>query len=252
MNFNHVIQQVKDNNTSADYKRLVSTSSINSIKKDTEEILDSNVFDYLMEMEPDLNDLFLSISNNQENKNNNNDSDNYENKKIKDLNEFLLNELIQQEDSSCSENFNSNYDSRSDSSKDLEKDDLVGRIKKRSSYLDDYYEYEEEFDDDDDDDYENSTVSLLNGKRKRTKLENFDGIKKESNKDAATRYRMKKISEKDQLFETRLFLEKQNDDVKKRIDHVQTEINYLKNLLVQMLLTKGILGNMNNMRMNCK
>ena len=39
MNFNHVIQQVKDNNTSADYKRLVSTSSINSIKKDTEEIL---------------------------------------------------------------------------------------------------------------------------------------------------------------------------------------------------------------------
>ena len=56
------------------------------------------------------------------------------------------------------------------------------------------------------------------------------------------RYRIKKMSEKDQLFETKVHLEKQNDDTQKKIEHVQTEINYLKNLLCQVLLTKGILS----------
>ncbi len=68
------------------------------------------------------------------------------------------------------------------------------------------------------------------------------GSKRFSNKDAATKYRMKKLNEKDKLFETKTILEKENDDVKKKIDHVQTEVDYLKNLLVQMLLTKGILN----------
>jgi hypothetical protein len=67
-----------------------------------------------------------------------------------------------------------------------------------------------------------------------------DPIKKESNKEAATRYRLKKLNEKDQLFETRIHLEKENDQVKKKIELVQTEINYLKMLLVQMLLSKGV------------
>ena len=67
-----------------------------------------------------------------------------------------------------------------------------------------------------------------------------DPIKKESNKEAATRYRLKKMNEKDQLFETRIHLEKENDQVKKKIELVQTEINYLKMLLVQMLLSKGV------------
>ena len=44
------------------------------------------------------------------------------------------------------------------------------------------------------------------------------------------------------MFETRMILEKENDDVKRRCEIVHTEINYLKNLLVQMLLTKGIIG----------
>lgn len=66
-------------------------------------------------------------------------------------------------------------------------------------------------------------------------------IKKESNKEAATRYRLKKLSEKDTLFETRMHLEKENDNVKKKIELAQTEISYLKNILVQMLLTKGVL-----------
>ncbi len=67
-----------------------------------------------------------------------------------------------------------------------------------------------------------------------------DPVKKESNKEAATRYRLKKLNEKDQLFETRIQLEKENDQVKKKIELVQTEINYLKMLLCQMLMSKGI------------
>lgn len=70
----------------------------------------------------------------------------------------------------------------------------------------------------------------------------LDPAKKDANKEAATRYRLKKLSEKDQMFETRMLLEKENDEVKRRCELVQTEINYLKNLLVQMLLTKGVLG----------
>lgn len=64
-------------------------------------------------------------------------------------------------------------------------------------------------------------------------------VKKESNKEAATKYRMRKLSEKNQLFETRMHLEKENDQVKKKIDVVQTEINYLKTLLVQMIISKN-------------
>lgn len=69
-----------------------------------------------------------------------------------------------------------------------------------------------------------------------------DPAKKDANKEAATRYRLKKLSEKDQMFEKRMILEKENDDVKRRCEIVHTEINYLKNLLVQMLLTKGVIG----------
>lgn len=76
----------------------------------------------------------------------------------------------------------------------------------------------------------------------KTKLNNkHDPNKKESNKEAATRYRLKKLSEKDRLFETRMCLENENSDVKRKIESTQTEINYLKSLLVQLLLTKGVL-----------
>lgn len=66
-------------------------------------------------------------------------------------------------------------------------------------------------------------------------------LKKDSNKDAAFRYRLKKLSEKDRLFETRELLERENGEVKRRIDLAQAEISYLKTLLVQMLLNKGYL-----------
>ena len=90
----------------------------------------------------------------------------------------------------------------------------------------------------------NSTKNVTRGRtpRRNNSVDSNDAYKKESNKEAATRYRIKKLSEKDQLFETKVHLERQNDDTKKKIDHVQTEINYLKNLLCQVLLTKGILS----------
>jgi cyclic AMP-dependent transcription factor ATF-4 len=66
-------------------------------------------------------------------------------------------------------------------------------------------------------------------------------IKKESNKEAATRYRLKKLSEKDQLFETKEHLEKENDQMKKKIELVKTEIYYIKHILVQLLFNKGLL-----------
>jgi len=83
-------------------------------------------------------------------------------------------------------------------------------------------------------------------RNKRSDSTELNPIKKECNKEAATRYRLKKLSEKEQLFETRIHLEKENDQVKKNIELVQTEINYLKNLLVQMILTKGIIDNTTN------
>lgn len=85
---------------------------------------------------------------------------------------------------------------------------------------------------------------VLNYKNPKNSIEDIklEPGKKDANKEAATRYRLKKLSEKDQMFETRMILEKENDDVKRRCEIVHTEINYLKNLLVQMLLTKGIIG----------
>ena len=89
--------------------------------------------------------------------------------------------------------------------------------------------------------YERETA--LNEKRGKTRFSLLDEnpVKKESNKEAATRYRLKKLSEKDTMFDTRMHLEKENENVKKKIELAQTEISYLKNLLVQMLLTKGVL-----------
>lgn len=86
----------------------------------------------------------------------------------------------------------------------------------------------------------------LGSRSKRLDSKELDPMKKESNKEAANRYRIKKLNEKDKLFETKQGLEKDNDQIKKRIELVQTEINYLKNLLVQMLLTKGVLNNSGN------
>jgi len=83
---------------------------------------------------------------------------------------------------------------------------------------------------------------VLNYNQKNKRDEQLDPTKKDANKEAATRYRLKKLSEKDKMFETRMLLEKENDEIKRRCELVTTEINYLKNLLVQMLLTKGMMS----------
>lgn len=65
---------------------------------------------------------------------------------------------------------------------------------------------------------------------------------KKTNKQAALRYRLKKVNEKDKLFEAKDYLEKQNDNIKREIDHVKTEIDHLKTLIVQILMLKGIMS----------
>ena len=115
-----------------------------------------------------------------------------------------------------------------------------------SSINDDYIYCNEEDDDESFHSDNDDNSAVRHGKRRSRRLSSSKELepgKKESNKEAATRYRIKKIGEKDKLFDTRQILEKENGEVKRRIELVQTEINYLKCLLVQMLLTRGVLNN---------
>jgi hypothetical protein len=152
---------------------------------------------------------------------------------------------------------NKNIDSNKSTSfdgKNLETSDCIyfgdSEENEKNKIKNEKYSDDEDDDDDDDDygddDYEDNDQENTNStslKRKRTNRQTINPVKKEMNKEAATKYRLKKISEKDMLFEKRILLEKENGEMKKRIELAYTEINYLKNLLVQMLLTKGIIGN---------
>ena len=84
---------------------------------------------------------------------------------------------------------------------------------------------------------ENSTRRSTR-KRKSSDDEPCSRNKKQSNKDAATRYRNKKSTENTKLVETRVNLEQENEQVKKKIELAKTEISYLKNLIFQTILTK--------------
>ena len=155
---------------------------------------------------------------------------NYENNDQDSDNESELN---QSDNNLLTSNPNSTNNSSNENSIDFSNEDS------NSDYI--YYN------NNDDDDFLNDEYDGNERKQRRmsTDTSSEDPLKKESNKEAATRYRLKKLSEKDKLFETRVKLEKDNDHVKKRIELVQTEISYLKNLLVQMLLTKGVLNSSN-------
>jgi hypothetical protein len=158
----------------------------------------------------------------------------------------------------------SNYNSSESDSIDLNKN-TNGRISKKFALKhndnsvdfesDDHIYYDDDEDENDEvndndyfhsDDDENEKdfknyvrdYNLSNGYR--TGQRN-DPNKKESNKEAATRYRLKKLTEKERLFQTRMCLENENNEVKRKIEMASTEINYLKSLLVQMLLTKGMI-----------
>ena len=87
----------------------------------------------------------------------------------------------------------------------------------------------------------------LEGSEKSTRARRSPGEgseKKQSNKEAAIRYRQKKTKEKETLFQERDSIERENRELKKKIDDVQTEINFVKNILVEMLLKKNILSSL--------
>jgi hypothetical protein len=62
--------------------------------------------------------------------------------------------------------------------------------------------------------------------------------KKESNKAAATRYRNKKLKEREDLFVECEMYAKKNTILKGKIDDLQTEISFIKSLLVEVLIRK--------------
>lgn len=62
--------------------------------------------------------------------------------------------------------------------------------------------------------------------------------KRVQNKDAATRYRVKKRSEQDQLFDEVEKHEKVNKTLKDQVASISKEIEYLKNLMIEVYKTK--------------
>lgn len=75
--------------------------------------------------------------------------------------------------------------------------------------------------------------------RRRTKFSCGKVEKKESNKAAAIRYRSKKVNEKNQLFVECDLYTKKNVTLKQRIDELQTEISFIKSLLVEALIKRN-------------
>lgn len=80
---------------------------------------------------------------------------------------------------------------------------------------------------------ENKKVKRLNDKHSSTST-----IEVNSNKLAAQKYRNKKIQKREQLFADCEHYEKLNKDLRKKIDDIQTEVNLIKTLLVQVYLAK--------------
>lgn len=82
-----------------------------------------------------------------------------------------------------------------------------------------------------------SDQSISNDKIKMVKS-NRRIDKKESNKAAASRYRSKKLKEKDQLFTECELYEKKNETMKQKISDIEAEINSVRSLLLQAFLMK--------------
>ena len=79
----------------------------------------------------------------------------------------------------------------------------------------------------------NKKVKRLNDKNSST-----SNIEVNSNKLAAQKYRNKKIQKREQLVADCEHYEKLNKDLRKKIDDIQTEVNLIKTLLVQVYLAK--------------
>jgi hypothetical protein len=85
---------------------------------------------------------------------------------------------------------------------------------------------------DEDDDFSDENTDSHSGKQVVT-------CKKEANKAAALRYRNKKQRERELLFVECDDYEKRNASLRKQIDDVQSEIDCIKSLLVQVLVSKN-------------
>jgi len=73
---------------------------------------------------------------------------------------------------------------------------------------------------------------------KRVKTPAQKQRKRVQNKDAATRYRVKKRSEQDLLFDAAEKAEKENNELKEQVASINKEIEYLKNLMIEVYKTK--------------
>ena len=68
----------------------------------------------------------------------------------------------------------------------------------------------------------------------------IDKSSKERNKEATQRYRSKKLVEREKLFADVAHYEKLNKQLKEKIEDIQSEVNLIKSLLVQVYLAKKI------------
>ncbi|KXJ26573.1 cyclic AMP-dependent transcription factor ATF-4 [Exaiptasia diaphana] len=73
---------------------------------------------------------------------------------------------------------------------------------------------------------------------KRVKTPAQKQRKRVQNKDAATRYRVKKRSEQELLYEEAEKAEKENKELKDQVASISKEIEYLKNLMIEVYKTK--------------
>lgn len=76
----------------------------------------------------------------------------------------------------------------------------------------------------------------------RTPTEDKKSRKKEQNKNAATRYRMKKKAEIEEILEEERGLMKTNEELENKIGDVQREIKYLKGLMRDLFKAKGLIN----------
>lgn len=90
----------------------------------------------------------------------------------------------------------------------------------------------------------NSSLAQKRSRRNRpytTGTEDRKNRKKEQNKNAATRYRLKKKAEVEEILTEERQLQKENEDLENNISDIQREIKYIKGLMKDLFKAKGLL-----------
>lgn len=73
-------------------------------------------------------------------------------------------------------------------------------------------------------------------------VEDKKSRKKEQNKNAATRYRQKKKQEMDEILEEERLLTVRNEELKKNVSEVRSEVKYLKQLARELYRSRGLIN----------